>query len=163
MFHVKHRAVPRVGGLRYTRAVLTKIHHVGIVVRDMDDAMRFWRDTLGLHLHKIETIEEQGVKAALLTAGESEVELLEPVVAETGVARYLERKGEGLHHICFQSTDVERDLESLKQRGTEMIDLTTRVGLAGRICFLHPNAMDGALIELCQPLDEYAALHPGAA
>jgi methylmalonyl-CoA/ethylmalonyl-CoA epimerase len=142
--------------------MLTKVHHVGVVVRDIDQAMRFWRDTLGLSLHKLEMIEEQGVKAALLSLGESEVELLEPVVADNGVARYLERKGEGLHHICFQSTDVERDLESLKAKGTEMIDQTTRVGLAGRICFLHPNTMDGALIELCQPLDEYAALHPEA-
>jgi methylmalonyl-CoA/ethylmalonyl-CoA epimerase len=142
--------------------MITKVHHVGVVVRDIEQAMRFWRDTLGLHLHKLETIEEQGVKAALLTVGDSEIELLEPVVSDNGVARYLERKGEGLHHICFQSTDVERDLDGLTRRGTEMIDQTTRIGLAGRICFLHPNAMDGALIELCQPLDEYAALHPEA-
>jgi methylmalonyl-CoA/ethylmalonyl-CoA epimerase len=142
--------------------MITKVHHVGVVVRDIEQAMRFWRDTLGLHLHKLEAIEEQGVKAALLTVGDSEIELLEPTVTDNGVARYLERKGEGLHHICFQSDDVERDLEETKARGTEMIDQETRIGIAGRICFLHPNAMDGALIELCQPLDEYAALHPAA-
>lgn len=139
--------------------MITKVHHVGVVVRAIDQALPFWRDTLGLHLHKLETIEEQGVKAALLSVGDSEIELLEPVVSDNGVARYLERKGEGLHHICFQSDDVERDLAEMKAKGTEMIDQTTRVGIAGRICFLHPNAMDGALIELCQPLDDYARMH----
>ena len=108
-------------------------------------------------------MHDQGVKAALLTLGDSEIELLEPVVTDNGVARYLERKGEGLHHICFEVDDVERDLTDLKASGTEMIDQETRIGLAGRICFLHPNAMDGALVELCQPLDEDAALHPEAA
>jgi methylmalonyl-CoA/ethylmalonyl-CoA epimerase len=142
--------------------MLTSVHHVGVVVRNIDQAVTFWRDTLGLHLHKLETIDEQGVKAALLTVGDSEIELLEPTVTDNGVARYLERKGEGLHHICFHSTDIESDLADLKAKGTEMIDQQTRVGIAGRICFLHPNAMDGALIELCQPLDEYAAQHPEA-
>ena len=141
--------------------MITKVHHVGVVVRAIDQALPFWRDTLGLKLHQLETIEEQGVKAALLSVGDSEVELLEPVVNDNGVARYLQRKGEGLHHICFQSDDVERDLAEMKAKGTEMIDQVTRVGIAGRICFLHPNAMDGALIELCQPLDDYAAMHPG--
>jgi methylmalonyl-CoA/ethylmalonyl-CoA epimerase len=134
--------------------MIQKVHHVGVVVRDMEQAMRFYRDTLGLHVHKLETIQEQGVKAALLTLGDSEIELLEPVVPDTGVARYLERKGEGLHHVCFQVDDVERDLAALKARGTEMIDQTTRIGLAGRICFLHPNAVDGTLVELCEPLGD---------
>lgn len=139
--------------------MIQKVHHVGVVVRSMDDALRFYRDTLGLHLHKLETIEEQGVKAALLQLGDSEIELLEPVVPDTGVARYLERKGEGLHHICFQVDDIERDLATLKAAGTEMIDQQTRIGLAGRICFLHPNGMHGTLVELCQPIDEPEATH----
>ena len=134
--------------------MIKKVHHVGVVVHDMEQAMGFYRDLLGLHVHKLETIQEQGVKAALLTLGDSEIELLEPVVPDTGVARYLERKGEGLHHVCFEVDDVEADLASLKQSGTEMIDQQTRIGLAGRICFLHPSAMDGALVELCQPLDD---------
>jgi methylmalonyl-CoA/ethylmalonyl-CoA epimerase len=139
--------------------MITRVHHVGIVVRQMEQAMRFYRDTLGLHVHKLETIEEQGVRAALLSVGDSEIELLEPVVTDNGVARYLEKKGEGLHHICFQVDDVERDLRALKDAGVEMIDLETRVGLAGRICFLHPGAMDGTLVELCQPLEDYEAMH----
>jgi methylmalonyl-CoA/ethylmalonyl-CoA epimerase len=137
--------------------MITKIHHVGVVVRDMEQAMRFYRDTLGLPVHKMQLIHEQGVKAALLTLGTSEIELLEPIVTDNGIARYLERKGEGLHHICFQSDDVELDLAALKARGTEMIDQQTRIGIAGRICFLHPSVMDGALVELCQPLDDEPA------
>lgn len=138
--------------------MIKKVHHVGVVVRDMEQAMRFYRDTLGLHVHKLQTIHDQGVKAALLTLGDSEIELLEPIQPDTGISRYLERKGEGLHHICFEVDDVDRDLDALKARGTEVIDQVTRIGIAGRICFLHPNAMDGALIELCQPLDEAATV-----
>ena len=137
--------------------MIQKLHHVGVVVRDMDQAMRFYRDALGLQVHKEAMIQEQGVRAALLTLGDSEIELLQPVVPDTGVARYLEKRGEGLHHLCFQVDDIERDLDALRRRGTEMIDLETRIGLAGRICFLHPTAMDGALVELCQPIEDALA------
>lgn len=136
--------------------MIKKVHHVGIVVRDMDQAMTFYRDTLGLHVHKLETIEEQGVRAALLTIGDSEIELLVPVVPETGIARYLESRGEGLHHVCFEVDDIERDLQALKDKQVELIDQQTRIGLAGRICFLHPRAMGGTLVELCEPLPETA-------
>ena len=133
--------------------MIKKVHHVGVVVRDMEQAMRFYRDTLGLHLHKSQVIEEQGVKAALLSLADSEIELLEPIVTDNGIARYLESRGEGLHHVCFEVDDVERDLNSLMDRQVEMIDQQTRIGIAGRICFLHPKALRGALVELCQPLD----------
>jgi methylmalonyl-CoA/ethylmalonyl-CoA epimerase len=134
--------------------MIKKVHHVGVVVRDIDSAMRFWRDTLGLHVHKMQTIDEQGVRAALMTVGDSEIELIEPTVNDNGVARYLDAKGEGLHHVCFQVDSVDADLESLKARGIEMIDQAPRIGIAGRICFLHPKAMRGTLVELCEPVDE---------
>jgi len=137
--------------------MIKKVHHVGIVVREMEQAMRFYRDTLGLAVHKLERIEDQGVNAALLTLGDSEIELLEPVVPDTGIARYLERRGEGLHHVCFEVDDVERDLKGLRDRGVELIDQQTRIGIAGRICFLHPSALDGTLVELCEPLDRGTA------
>lgn len=133
---------------------IKRVHHVGVVVRDMEQAMRFYRDTLGLRVHKQQTIEDQGVKAALLTLGDSEIELLEPVVEDNGVARYLQSRGEGLHHVCFEVDSVDRDLAALKQRDVELIDQEPRIGLAGRICFLHPRAMLGALVELCEPLPE---------
>jgi methylmalonyl-CoA/ethylmalonyl-CoA epimerase len=131
--------------------MIKKVHHVGIVVREMEQAMRFYRDTLGLRLRRLETIEDQGVKAALLNLGDSEIELLEPVKPDTGVARYLESRGEGLHHVCFEVDSVDRDLDALKGQQIELIDQTPRNGLAGRICFLHPRALDGTLVELCEP------------
>jgi methylmalonyl-CoA epimerase len=133
--------------------MIQKVHHVGVVVRDIDQAMRFYRDTLGLRVHKDETIADQGVRATLLRVGDSEIELLQPVVPETGIARYLDSRGEGLHHVCFQVDDVERDLAALKDRDVELIDQRPRDGIAGRICFLHPRAMEGTLVELCQPPD----------
>jgi methylmalonyl-CoA epimerase len=132
--------------------LIKKLHHVGVVVRDIDQALAFYRDTLGLPVHKLETIAEQGVRAALLTLGDSEVELLQPVVADTGIARYLDRRGEGLHHVCFEVDDIDADLRALKSVQIELIDQEPRIGLAGRICFLHPSAMDGTLVELCEPI-----------
>lgn len=133
--------------------MIEKVHHVGVVVRDIELAMRFYRDTLGLNVHKVEEIADQGVRAALLTVGDSEIELLEPTVTDNGVARYLESRGEGLHHICFQVDDVDASLAELKRKQVELIDQEPRIGIAGRICFLHPKAMHGTLVELCRPLD----------
>jgi methylmalonyl-CoA epimerase len=133
--------------------VISKIHHVAIAVRSLDEALRFYRDTLGLKVHKQAVVEEQGVKAALLTIGESEIELLEPLGPETAVGRFLERRGEGLHHVSFQTDDIEQELDALKAKGTELIDQQPRTGLAGRICFLHPRATKGVLVELAEPVD----------
>jgi len=135
--------------------MIDKIHHIGIAVRSLDDALKFYRDTLGLHVHARDTIEDQGVRAALLTIGQSEIELLEPTRPDAGVARFLERKGEGLHHICFQTEDVDGDLETLKAKGVELVDQKSRPGLAGMICFLHPKASRGVLVELATPMDIY--------
>jgi methylmalonyl-CoA/ethylmalonyl-CoA epimerase len=131
--------------------MLRKIHHVGIVVRSIADAYTFYRDTLSLPVHKEDIIQDQGVKAALLTIGESEIELLEPIAPGTGVARFLERRGEGLHHLCFATDNVGQELEAAKAKGLEVIDQQPRPGLAGMICFVHPNASHGVLIEYAQP------------
>jgi methylmalonyl-CoA/ethylmalonyl-CoA epimerase len=133
--------------------MLKKIHHVGIVVRDLEEAYRFYRDVLGLHVHKTAVVKDQGVKAALLTVGHSEIELLEPIDAKTGVARFLEKRGEGMHHVCFETDDVERELAAAKAKGIPLIDEKPRPGLAGRICFLHPKGTAGVLVEYAQPLD----------
>lgn len=131
--------------------MLKKIHHVGIVVRSLEEAYAFYRDTLGLPVHKEATVEDQGVKAALLTIGNSEIELLEPINENGGVAKFLEKRGEGLHHICFETDDVNAELEATMQKGIAVIDKKPRVGLAGMICFLHPKANHGVLIEYAQP------------
>ncbi len=131
--------------------MLRKIHHVGIVVRNLEEAYAFYRDTLGLPVHKTAVVEDQGVKAALLTIGNSEIELLEPINANGGVAKFLERRGEGLHHICFETDDVHKELAATKAKGIDVIDQQPRKGLAGTICFLHPRANHGVLIEYAQP------------
>ena len=131
--------------------MLKKIHHVGIVVRDIEAAYAFYRDTLGLPVHKQDILPDQAVKAALLTIGASEIELLEPIDTQSGVARFLERKGEGLHHVCFETDDVTQELEGAKAKGITVIDQQPRPGLAGMICFLHPKSNHGVLIEYAQP------------
>ena len=131
--------------------MLSKIHHVGIVVRSLDAAFSFYRDVLSLPIHKEAVIQDQGVRAALLTIGESEIELLEPVAPGTGVARFLDQRGEGLHHLCFETDDIDAELETAKRRGVRLIDQQPRAGLAGMICFLHPKSNHGVLIEYAQP------------
>ena len=134
--------------------MLKKIHHVGIVVPDLDQAMILWRDTLGLHLTKSMVVQDQGVKAALLRAGETEIELLEPINPENGVGRFLAKRGGGLHHVCFETDDVARELEAARSKGIQLIDQRPRPGLAGMICFLHPKAARGVLVEFAQPFDD---------
>ncbi|HEX7407551.1 MAG TPA: methylmalonyl-CoA epimerase [Candidatus Binatia bacterium] len=133
--------------------MLRKIHHVGIVVRNLEEAYAFYRDTLGLPVHKTAVVEDQGVKAALLTIGNSEIELLEPINLNGGIAKFLQRRGEGLHHICFETDDVAAELAATKAKGIDLIDQTPRKGLAGMICFLHPRANHGVLVEYAQPMD----------
>jgi len=135
--------------------MIEKIHHIGIAVRNLDESLRFYRDTLGLHVHAQDTVQDQGVRAALLTIGQSEIELLEPLSPDSAVGKFLERKGEGLHHICFQTPDVDGDLEELKAKGVDMVDQKSRKGLAGMICFLHPKSSRGVLVELATPMDMY--------
>ncbi|MCH8814906.1 MAG: methylmalonyl-CoA epimerase [Chloroflexi bacterium] len=131
--------------------MIEKIHHVGIAVHDLDESLKFYRDTLNLHVHAREEIKDQGVRAALLTIGQSEIELLEPLNADSPIAKFIERKGEGLHHICFQTPDVDAELEAIKQKDIAVIDQKPRKGLAGMICFLHPKASRGVLVELATP------------
>jgi methylmalonyl-CoA/ethylmalonyl-CoA epimerase len=139
--------------------VIRRIHHVGIVVKSLLDAYRFYRDTLGLPVTKEAHLADQGVRAALLAAGESEVELLEPLDPSNGVGRFLARHGEGLHHLCFETPEIEKALAVLKDRKVELLDASPRPGLAGDIAFLHPQACARVLVELATPHD-HAALPP---
>ena len=139
--------------------MMQRIHHAGIVVKNLEAAYRFYRDTLGLPLLKEATIADQGVRAALLAAGESEIELLEPLDPANGVGRFLAKRGEGLHHLCFE-TDVDRALERLKARRVDLLDAVPRPGLAGRIAFLHPRACAGVLVELATPGADAGAAPP---
>lgn len=131
--------------------MLSKIHHVAVVVQDADTALGFYRDALGLAVTKDAVIEDQGVRGVLLQAGEGEIELIQPVRDDTGVARFLATKGEGLHHICFESDDVATELDAAKAKGLALIDQAPRPGLAGMIGFVHPKATRGVLVEFATP------------
>jgi len=131
--------------------MVTGIHHVGIAVKSLATAYRFWRDTLGLPLTREAEVTDQGVRAALLAAGDSEIELLEPLKADSPIGRFLGKRGEGLHHVCFKSADVADELAALRAKGVSLLDTAPRRGLAGRIAFLHPQACHGVLVELATP------------
>jgi len=133
--------------------MIEKIHHVGVVVKSADEAMKFYRDTLGLEVTEDRVLEDQGVRGVLLAIGGSEIELLEPVQEGTGVARFLESRGEGMHHICFETDDVDKELGAARDKGIQLIDEKPRLGLAGMICFLHPKSNHGVLVEFAQPLE----------
>jgi len=133
--------------------VITAIHHIGIAVQSLSEAYRLYRDVLGLPLVKEAEIADQGVRAALLAAGDSEIELLEPLGANSGMGRFIARHGEGLHHICFGTPDVAAELTAAKDKGADLIDATPRAGLAGRIGFLHPRSCAGVLVELATPFE----------
>lgn len=139
--------------------MITKIHHVGIVVRDLEEAYGFYRDTLGLCVSKEDTVVDQGVKAALMPVGHSEIELLEPIREGTGIAKFLESRGGGMHHLCFETDDIDAELGRLKGIDTPLIDETARAGLAGMIAFLHPKCTHRTLIELATPPESHSEPH----
>ena len=131
--------------------MLTRVHHVGLVVRRLEDGLALWQDILGLRVSKQATVEDQGVKAALLPIGRSEIELLEPINEDGGVATFLAKRGEGLHHVCFETPDVAVELATARERGLPLIDQAPRPGLAGSICFLHPKGTARVLVEFATP------------
>jgi methylmalonyl-CoA/ethylmalonyl-CoA epimerase len=130
---------------------LMKIDHLGIAVRSIGDSLGFYRDLLGLELKATETVEDQGVTVALLPVGESRIELLEPLAEDSPVARFIARRGEGLHHICYEVTDLSAKLEEFSARGVRVLDGYPRRGAEGRlVAFLHPASAGGVLVELVE-------------
>ena len=128
-----------------------KIDHLGIAVNSIDEGKEFWRDILGLEFEGSETVESQKVTTAFFPVGESEVELLESTAPDGPIAKYLEKKGEGIQHIAFRVENIEDALNELKQKGVKLIDEKPRLGAGGaKIAFLHPKATRGVLVELCQ-------------
>jgi len=128
----------------------SRIHHVAVVVRDIEASLAMYRDTLGLPLGLLLPIEPDGVIIAFLDIGESKVELVQPTDPETGVARFLESRGEGFHHVCFETPDVDASLTDLAERGVELIDSRARRGAEGPVAFLHPSSCHGVLVELIE-------------
>ena len=134
--------------------MLQGMHHVAIVVRSVDQALRFYRDSLGLPVSKDAIVPDQGVRGVLLAVSNIEIELLEPITEGTGVARFLQTQGEGLHHICFRSDSVAADLGAAASSGQEMIDVEPRAGMTGMVGFIHPKSNHSVLVELAQPQAE---------
>ena len=133
-----------------------KIAHIGIAVSNLADMLHLYHETLGLPLHGQETVVSDRVTVAFLPVGDTEIELLEPTDSESPVARFIEKRGEGVHHIAFEVENIEHALTRLKQQGYRLIDEQPRVGAGGvRVAFVHPKSAGGVLIELC----EEKALH----
>jgi methylmalonyl-CoA/ethylmalonyl-CoA epimerase len=127
-----------------------RIHHVAILVRDLDAALVLWRDRLGLEVQHVLPIPSDGVRIAFLAVGESKIELVEPTDPTTGVARYLANRGEGFHHVCFEVRDVSAALVRLAGEGIELVDRAPRAGAEGPVAFLHPRSCQGVLVELIE-------------
>jgi methylmalonyl-CoA epimerase len=130
--------------------LLTRLDHVGIVVRDMDEALATYCDQLGFQLLEQVTIEEQLVTAAFLNAYNSTIELISPTDEESGTARFLRNRGEGTHHICFEVGDIVAVLDEFRSAGVQLIDDVPRQGVHGLVAFVHPKATHGTMIELLQ-------------
>jgi len=135
--------------------MLAQIDHVGVAVEDMDEALNLYTGPLAMPLQHRETVEEQGVDAALLGVGAGHVELLSPLGPDTPVGKYLKRRGPGLHHVAYAVADIDAALEELRGAGLRLIDETPRVGIRNsRVAFVHPGALAGVLTEIVQPAEE---------
>ena len=129
----------------------TVVDHIGIAVKSIDEALAFWQGALGIECTGVEEVAEQRVKTAFLPVGETEVELLEATSEESPVAKFIEKKGEGIHHIAIRVDNLEEALQELKEKGIRLIDETPRYGAGGaRIAFVHPKGTGGVLLELSE-------------
>jgi methylmalonyl-CoA epimerase len=127
-----------------------RVHHVAVVVRDLEAALGFYRDRLGLAVELVLPIEADGVTIAFLPVGESKIELVQPTDPTTGVARFLDARGEGFHHVCLEVADLAAELQRLAAQGVELIDAAPRRGAEGPVAFIHPRSAHGVLVELIE-------------
>jgi len=133
-----------------------KIDHLGIAVRSISDSLRFYCEALGFELSGTEEVTDQGVRVALLPVGESRIELLEPFAEDTPVGRFIARRGEGLHHICYEVDDLASKLADLRSRGVRLLEGYPRRGAEGKlVAFLHPSSAHGVLVELVEKTERH--------
>ncbi|MCF4151640.1 methylmalonyl-CoA epimerase [Dethiosulfovibrio sp. F2B] len=127
------------------------VDHIGIAVKSIEESLKFWEDSLGIHCHGVEEVADQKVKTAFLPIEETEIELLEGTSEDSPVSKFIEKKGEGIHHMAIRVDDLEKALAELKEKGVRLIDETPRIGAGGaKIAFVHPKASGGVLLELCE-------------
>ena len=130
-----------------------RIDHIGVAVEDLDAAIELYRSRFGMREQHRETVEDQGVEAVLLEVGEGHVELLRPLGEESAVGKFLAKRGPGLHHVAYQTDDIDRTLGAVRDAGIDLIDERPRIGIRGsRVAFLHPRSTGGVLTELVEPL-----------
>ncbi len=128
-----------------------KINHLGIATKEINEALKFWEDALGLENVHTEEVEDQKVRVAMLPIGETNIELLEPTSEDSPISKFLEKRGGGIHHIAVEVEDIEKSLEKLKSEGMRLIDEKPRIGTEGcLIAFVHPKSTNGVLLELVQ-------------
>jgi len=130
------------------------LDHIGIAVKSIEEAKKFWVDTLGLKLSHIEEVPEQKARVAILKVGETTIELVEPTSPDSPIHRFIEKRGEGLHHLTLKTDHLVEQLKKLKAANVNLIDEQPRLGASGaKIAFLHPKSAHGVLVELCEPHD----------
>ncbi|MBA4153577.1 methylmalonyl-CoA epimerase [Flavobacterium sp.] len=130
---------------------LSHIEHLGIAVKSLEEAIPFWENMLGLKCYAIEEVKEQKVKTAFFQIGQSKIELLESTDPEGPIGKFIEKKGEGIHHLAIAVKGIENNLAELDQKGVQLIDKTPRKGAEGLdIAFIHPKSTHGVLLELCE-------------
>jgi methylmalonyl-CoA/ethylmalonyl-CoA epimerase len=136
--------------------VFGRIDHVAMAVEDLDEAIALYKDRLGMPLQHRETVEQFGVEAVLLGIGDAHVELLTPVDPESGVGRFLERRGPGMHHVAYRTDDIDSALESVRAAGLQLIDERPRTGIRNsRVAFMDPKSTGGVLMELVEPAKDH--------
>lgn len=135
-------------------AKITKINHVAIAVKDIDESLAFWRDILGMELHHTEDVPSQKAIVAFLPTGDSEIELVKPTVDDSGVAKFVAERGGGIHHLCMEVDDIDGMLVMLKEKGVRLIDEVARELPGRKMAFIHPKSTGGVLLELYEVTKE---------
>ena len=134
---------------------MKKVDHIGIAVKDLNHALPYYIDTLGLTLLGVEDVENQKVKVAFIDAGNVKLELLEPIGGEGAIAKFIEKRGEGIHHIAFGVTDIQARMDELKEKGVRLLQDEPNKGAGGaEVAFMHPKSSFGVLYELCDKGDK---------
>ena len=134
--------------------MFARIDHIGVAVESIDATLKLYAESYAMTLVHREVVEEQGVEAVLLDVGENHVELLQPLGPDTPVGKFIAKRGTGIHHVAYQVTDIDSELERLQAAGVEMIDKAPRTGIRGsRVAFCHPRSTGGVLTEIVEPAE----------
>lgn len=134
---------------------ITHIEHIGIAVKNLEESIKYYENVLGLECYAIEEVKDQKVKTAFFMVGQTKIELLESTEADGPIGKFIEKKGEGIHHLAFASVNLEKSLGEIESKGIQLIDKQPRKGAEGlNIAFLHPKSTGGVLTELCEKLNE---------